>query len=128
MLPLMHIVRHERRPDFFGPRRARKIVKVFRHTVSRHDSRMENEATGTEGAHVKRKGIRFATTVVVLLLSAPAAFGQPRDRVPPSLEDTAQSAGAAVVEIFATSYVPRPGLVPRTADLVTTQRASGSGV
>jgi serine protease Do len=70
----------------------------------------------------------FATTLVVLLLSAPAAFAQPRDRALPSLEDTAQAAGAAVVEIFTTSYIPGPALVPRTADLVTTQRASGSGV
>ena len=36
--------------------------------------------------------------------------------------------GPAVVEIFTTSYAPGDGLVPRTADLVTTQRASGSGV
>ena len=34
----------------------------------------------------------------------------------------------AVVEIFATSYRPGQGLVPRAADLVTTERASGSGV
>lgn len=77
---------------------------------------------------MKRNYGAFAATLVVLLLSAAAAFGQPRERALPSLEDTAQSAGAAVVEIFATSYIPGPGLVPRTADLVTTQRASGSGV
>ena len=32
------------------------------------------------------------------------------------------------MEIFATSYAARDGLVPSTADLITTERASGSGV
>ena len=45
-----------------------------------------------------------------------------------SLEATVRQVEPAVVEIFATSYAPGDGLVPRTADLVTTQRASGSGV
>ena len=34
----------------------------------------------------------------------------------------------AVVEIFTTSYSAGDGLVPRSADLITTERASGSGV
>jgi serine protease Do len=34
----------------------------------------------------------------------------------------------AVVEIFTTSYIASEGLVPNAADLVTMQRASGSGV
>lgn len=34
----------------------------------------------------------------------------------------------SVVQIFTTSYVPAAGAVARTADLITTQRASGSGV
>jgi serine protease Do len=45
-----------------------------------------------------------------------------------SLEATARLVGPAVVEIFATSFTPGAGLVPHTADLVTTERASGSGV
>jgi serine protease Do len=45
-----------------------------------------------------------------------------------SLEATTRLVSPSVVEIFATSYAARDGLVPRTADLVTTERASGSGV
>jgi serine protease Do len=44
------------------------------------------------------------------------------------LEATTRTVEPAIVEIFATSYAPGEGVVPRTADLVTTQRASGSGV
>jgi len=36
--------------------------------------------------------------------------------------------GPSEVETFTTSYAPANGLVPRTTDLVTTGRASGSGV
>jgi serine protease Do len=45
-----------------------------------------------------------------------------------SLEAAVRQVEPAVVEIFTTSYAPADGLVPRSADLVTTQRASGSGV
>lgn len=45
-----------------------------------------------------------------------------------SLEPTTRLVGPAVVEIFTTSCRTGEGLLPRTADLVTTQRASGSGV
>ena len=45
-----------------------------------------------------------------------------------ALETTAQSASRAVVEVFTTSYTTGDGVVPRSADLVWTQRASGSGV
>ncbi len=45
-----------------------------------------------------------------------------------ALETTAQSASRAVVEVFTISYTPAEGVVPRSADLVSTQRASGSGV
>ena len=45
-----------------------------------------------------------------------------------ALERTARLASQAVVEIFTTSYVAGNGLLPRPTDLVTTQRASGSGV
>jgi len=45
-----------------------------------------------------------------------------------SIESMADRVGPSVVEIFATSYAAGEGLVPHSADLVTTQRASGSGV
>jgi serine protease Do len=45
-----------------------------------------------------------------------------------SLEATTRLVSPTVVEIFTTSYAPGEGLVPRTADLVRTQRGSGSGV
>jgi serine protease Do len=45
-----------------------------------------------------------------------------------AIEATAGAAGAAVVEIFTMSYAPADGRVAGGADLVRTQRASGSGV
>lgn len=45
-----------------------------------------------------------------------------------SLEATSRLVGPSVVEIFVTSYKPASGVVPRTADLLTPERASGSGV
>src|SRR5262245_40609270 len=73
--------------------------------------------------------------VFVSLFVASAAFAQAPSRVAnaatdlsSSLEATARRVGPTVVEIFTTSYTPGEGMVPRTADLVTTQRASGSGV
>jgi serine protease Do len=45
-----------------------------------------------------------------------------------SLESAARMVGPSVVQIFTTSYTPGEGLVPRTADLIRTERASGSGV
>jgi serine protease Do len=45
-----------------------------------------------------------------------------------TLTATTRQVTPAVVEIFATSYAPGDGVVPRSADLVSTQRASGSGV
>jgi serine protease Do len=75
-----------------------------------------------------------AAAVLVLILNAAGAWAQPRPRsataaeLSSSLEATSALVGPAVVEIFATSFTPGEGLVPRTADLVTTERASGSGV
>ena len=43
-------------------------------------------------------------------------------------EATTRLVTPAVVQIFATAYVPRDGVVPQTADLISTERASGSGV
>ena len=45
-----------------------------------------------------------------------------------SLEATARTVGPSVVEIFTTTFAPGEGLVPRSADLVRTERGSGSGV
>ena len=45
-----------------------------------------------------------------------------------AIEATASAAGAAVVEIFTMSLAPADGRVAGGADLVRTQRASGSGV
>lgn len=45
-----------------------------------------------------------------------------------ALEATARLVAPAVVEIFATTYAPGAGVVAHNADLVTTQRSSGSGV
>jgi serine protease Do len=45
-----------------------------------------------------------------------------------TLTATTRLVTPAVVEIFATSYAPGDGVVARSADLVSTQRASGSGV
>ena len=45
-----------------------------------------------------------------------------------ALESTTRTASAAVVQIFATSFNAGEGVLPRSVDLVTTERASGSGV
>jgi serine protease Do len=62
-------------------------------------------------------------------------FAQTRPRLVPAnvdlsdaLEATAAAVSPAVVQIFTTSFLPGERVVARTADLVTTQRASGSGV
>jgi serine protease Do len=81
--------------------------------------------------------VRIVTAAVLAI--APTALGARDQAAPPpqatsaaelsrSIETTARQAGASVVEIFATSFAAAEGVVPRTADLVTTQRASGSGV
>jgi serine protease Do len=74
-------------------------------------------------------------TAMAVLVSAPPARAQSAARPRPALtemsgalEATVRQVEPAVVEVFTTSYGPADGLVPRTADLVTTQRASGSGV
>jgi serine protease Do len=75
-----------------------------------------------------------ALVIVSLSLNATGARAQMRPRAEPAaalstaLETTTALAASAVVQIFTTSYMPAAGLVPRTADLVTTERASGSGV
>ena len=79
--------------------------------------------------------ILFAFVAVSLALPAPRAFAQAASRAAIASEDLSASLQSvtrqvepAVVEIFTTSYAARDGVVPSTGDLVTTQRASGSGV
>ena len=79
--------------------------------------------------------ILIAAVALGVTSVAPAARDQVQPRAVPSasdlsrsLEATARVVGASVVEIFATTFAPGQGVVPRNADLVTTQRASGSGV
>jgi serine protease Do len=76
--------------------------------------------------------LALALVLSIGLAVAPASAQTARavtaNDVSSSLEATARVAGPAVVQIFATSYAAGDGLVPRPADLVTTQRASGSGV
>lgn len=79
-----------------------------------------------------KSGIRAAVVAIVL---TPVAIAQTQPRptttateLSSSLEATTRQVSPSIVQIFTTSYTPAEGLVPRTADLVTTQRASGSGV
>lgn len=76
-----------------------------------------------------------SVAIVFLLLETSAAFAQARAVVAAPtadlsgvLEATTRRVTPAVVEIFTTSYTPAAGRVGRTADLVSTERASGSGV
>ena len=73
--------------------------------------------------------------LVILVFSGGAAQAQTKVSVATAAEELSRSTeglarvvSPAVVQIFATSYVPAEGVVARAADLVTTQRASGSGV
>ena len=83
---------------------------------------------------ISRRLLTIAIGTLVLLTSASGAGAQPPTRpsalidLTGALETTAQSASRAVVEVFTISYTPAEGVVPRSADLVSTQRASGSGV
>jgi len=72
---------------------------------------------------------------MALMLSTSAAFAQTQRRpvtsaadLSTSLEAITRASSPAVVEIVTTSYVAGEGIVPRVGDLVSTQRASGSGV
>ena len=77
----------------------------------------------------------WAVALAILVLSGGAAQAQTKPSVATAAEELSRSTEAlarvvspAVVQIFTTSYVPAEGIVARAADLVTTQRASGSGV
>jgi serine protease Do len=66
-------------------------------------------------------------TGLVAQTQTPARAGAAAADLSRALEVTARAVNPAVVEIFTTGYAVRPGLVPHTADLVATQRGSGSG-
>ena len=77
----------------------------------------------------------WAIGILCLAGDAWVASGQSQPGAAPTsadlstvFETTTRLATSAVVEIFATSYVPTPGGPARTSDLVSTERASGSGV
>src|SRR5262252_2784219 len=79
--------------------------------------------------------VMFGVMIVSLIFSALPAAGQGLSRVvasaadlSDSLESTARAVSPSVVEIFTTSYLPGDRVVPKAGDLVSTQRASGSGV
>jgi serine/threonine-protein kinase len=85
----------------------------------------------------RRTAVACAAALLTLVLSGPNVWAQTQTSsrtalanadTSASLESTTRLAGPAVVEIFTTSFTPGAGLVPSSADLVTTQRASGSGV
>ena len=76
-----------------------------------------------------------ALAFLCVLLTATAAAAQAPPRVAATsvelsnaLQATARLVTPAVVQIFATSYTPGEGVLPHASDLVSTQRASGSGV
>jgi serine protease Do len=80
-------------------------------------------------------GVLVGVTVVGLMFGALPAVGQPLPRLVTSaadlsnsLESTTRLVSPSIVEIFTTSYLPGDHVVRRTGDLVSTQRASGSGV
>ena len=77
----------------------------------------------------------WAAALVILVVTGVAGQAQTKPSVAPAAEQLSRSTEAlaarvspSVVQIFSTSYVPAEEVVPRAADLVTTQRASGSGV
>ena len=77
----------------------------------------------------------WVIAVVILVGGNVAVQGQTTRAVPSAADELSHSTEAlaravspAVVQIFTTSYVASAGIVAKAADLVTAQRASGSGV
>jgi serine protease Do len=75
--------------------------------------------------------------LVVLTAAAVSVSAQTRAAAAPAatsadlstaLETAARVVGPSVVQIFSTSYTAGDGLLPRSGDLIRTERASGSGV
>jgi serine protease Do len=86
-------------------------------------------------ADVARRLPAFVGAIVMAAFSATPATAQAPARgaitaldVSRSLEATTRTVSATVVQIFATSFSASEGVLPRSVDLVTTERASGSGV
>jgi serine protease Do len=86
--------------------------------------------------HIPR-GADAAAALIVLIVTAASAAGQTttaaraaavNPELSAALEAATRLVAPSVVEIFTTSFAPGDGVVPRSADLVSTQRASGSGV
>ena len=77
----------------------------------------------------------WAVALAILLVSGGTAPAQTKPSIATAAEELSRStealardASPAVVQIFTTAHVPAEGVVARASDLVTTQRASGSGV
>jgi serine protease Do len=92
------------------------------------------ELSGKE-IDVHRKPFACVVASMLVVLAAAPAPAQPRTASAPTaadlstaLETTARVVGPSVVQIFSTSYTAGDGLLPRTGDLIRTERASGSGV
>ena len=85
--------------------------------------------------HRRRTLVSMAIVLAGIAGVVTPAAGQPVPRPAPTDADLSRQLSAttrlvtpAVVEIFATSYTAGDGVVARDGDLVSTQRASGSGV
>jgi serine protease Do len=96
---------------------------------------MSEFASFQKGLNVSRTSLSCAVALVLVVSIAASAAAQTRTASAPSaadlsalLESTSRSVSPSVVQIFATSYTAGDGLVPKSGDLVRTERASGSGV
>ena len=96
-------------------------------------------AIGLAAADAGRPEPQAATRQAVPAPAVPPVSRAPQTRPAPrpvpdavdvsgAFERTATLAGPSVVELYTTSYLAGQGLVPRTTDLIRTERASGSGV
>jgi len=92
---------------------------------------------GSAGTTTESRRTRTAAVVVVVCVLAAGSIAHAQTQADTksgvadlsrSLEATAKQVEPAVVEIFTTIYRAGTGLVPSNADLVSTERASGSGV
>jgi serine protease Do len=84
-----------------------------------------------------RSALSLALVAALVLPALASAQAKPRAQAPPAttaadlsgaLEATARATAPAVVQIFTTTYITVDGIVPRPTELITTERASGSGV
>ena len=96
---------------------------------------MSEFAAFQKGLIVSRTYLSCAVALGLVVSITTIAPAQTRTASAPSaadlsalLESTARSVSPSVVQIFSTSYTAGDGLVPKTGDLIRTERASGSGV